>query len=297
MPIVIGGHRGFGCTDHEFYAIRRTFEDLPVENTLKSVLKAFNSGADFVEIDAVQSLDGRIFLLHSVVPSDHIFHGYEPEKPLNRLDWAEISRLKTGRNGTGEICLLREALGAIKVHDPKTSNFAVNIELKGNQGSGQEEPESFIENVIFEIAASGLRADRILFSSFSLETIIRMAKLLPEASYGMLFFPTGAGTIAFDMKGVTFVETEFGHHRSGKTPELYLHPEVTALSDEMLTSLGRRGRKFNTWPLFEELTPKTIDNYRRLFSLAVENNIHLGVITDYIDEMRQLLNRNLGLIP
>lgn len=63
MTFLLGGHRGFGCTDHPHFQTIRDIATLPAENTLESVEKAFANGAQFVEIDAVPTADGEIVVL------------------------------------------------------------------------------------------------------------------------------------------------------------------------------------------------------------------------------------------
>ncbi len=79
MTVRIGGHRGFGCTDHDAFLHRLGVRDAPAENTLESVQLAFRSGAGFVEVDVVQSLDEKLLITHSVNPSDHFFGHEKPE--------------------------------------------------------------------------------------------------------------------------------------------------------------------------------------------------------------------------
>ena len=78
MAVRIGGHRGFGCTDHAFYKNYRQSVSLPTENTIDSIKAAFAASADFVEIDVAQSNDGCIFLIHSTFPKEHIFGNDQP---------------------------------------------------------------------------------------------------------------------------------------------------------------------------------------------------------------------------
>lgn len=110
--ITIGGHRGFGCTDHAFYQYRPLAE-LPVENTLASIRQAFDAGAHFVELDAVFTADNQVAVLHNVVPTDHFFTAPIPAKPINQLPWDDIRNYPTGRHGTGSVALLADVLTLI----------------------------------------------------------------------------------------------------------------------------------------------------------------------------------------
>lgn len=63
--IVLGGHRGMGCTDHPFYAQRRDIASLPPENSLLSFMQAYREGAAYVELDAVVLGDQEVVCLHA----------------------------------------------------------------------------------------------------------------------------------------------------------------------------------------------------------------------------------------
>ena len=88
----IAGHRGFGCTDHNFYQSIRDIQNLPVENTLESIEKAFKAGVKYIETDAVMSKDGVLFALHNVVPTDHFFGVEMPTRKLNELNFKDIAK-------------------------------------------------------------------------------------------------------------------------------------------------------------------------------------------------------------
>src|SRR6218665_2753794 len=117
--LAIGGHRGLGCTDHDFYQKLRDIANLPVENTAESVQAAFVGRADYVEIDAVMSADGVLFTLHNVVVKDHFFGATFPSAPLNTLPFADIATFKTGRHANGRIAPLSEVLSVVAKHSPK----------------------------------------------------------------------------------------------------------------------------------------------------------------------------------
>lgn len=176
-----------GCTDHGFY-YKRNIRQLPVENTIDSVVQAFENGADYVEIDAVMSADGILFSIHNVVPKDHFFTPDMPPALLNMMTFAEIQKFYTGHSHNGKIKPFAEMLDAIAANDPKTLPWAVNIEIKGVQGSGQNyEANDYLKILADTVQKSKLSPERVLYSSFSLANVLSMSHLMPESQFGMLF--------------------------------------------------------------------------------------------------------------
>lgn len=189
MELRLGGHRGCGCTDHEYTLNQRPQRKIPTENTLESIKNAFSQGADFVEIDVILTKDDIPLSIHNVKPNDHFFKT-KPKKYLNLLDYNQIKEYKTGRKGQGDIAKLEEILKLPEIQSSSLDHcpFKLNIELKGVQSSDQKyDGESLIPLTAKTISKSEVDQNRILLSSFCLENIIQMSQLLPNAHYGMLF--------------------------------------------------------------------------------------------------------------
>jgi glycerophosphoryl diester phosphodiesterase len=303
--VALGGHRGMGCTDHDRYQTTRAIDQLPVENTVDSVRAAFAQGAAYVEIDAVMSGDGQVFTLHNVVPRDHFFDAANPPSAmLNQMAFADIRRHKAGRFGTGEIAPFDDMLAIIAALDPQTLPWAVNIEIKGVQGSGQNyETNDYLDKLADAVRQSSLPAERVLFSSFSLQNIIAMSCRLPQALYGMLFADRGEvrGIYADRRDDMRYQYLQFDPPSVGAVCGLwsqeahrdarldYLHPEILTLTEAMLAVAATRKMGVNAWALFEELTPERAALYTRLAAAAEEKGVALTVITDYLPEMRRVL--------
>ncbi len=303
--LVIAGHRGFGCTDHDFYQDKRNIANLPPENTLQSIKIAFEAGAVYVEIDAVMSADGVLFSIHNVVPGDHFFGEPRPTTKLNSLPFEEINACKTGRTLKGDVATLPEIFALIDKISPKTLPWDINIEIKGVQGSGQPyEVNDYLEKLAAAIKESKIPAERILFSSFSLANITRMAHLLPEAKYGMLFCEDGPegqknsrpiyadhkDSFAhryqpFSLEIIDHVK-KFWQENVGDTATLgFLHPEIGSITQETVNKAAADGFGINCWALFEELTEQRQQQYRTLTEWCKQANVFVSAITDYVTEM------------
>lgn len=299
----LGGHRGLGCTDHDFYQTRRDISNLPVENTLESIKTAFDHGADYIETDAVMSADGVIFTLHNVVPKDHFFASTIPPKLLNTMDFAEIQKYNIGRENTGKIARLSDVLNLIAQIDPKTLPWAINIEIKGVQGSGQDyEDKAYIANLAKTVEESNLPADRILWSSFSMENIIRMSYKFPESKFGMLFSEKEQPRaiyanhqhdfrfqyLPFEMNYMDMIQDEWLLSACPDAVLEYAHPEIMTVTPEKIAALAGDGFGLNVWALFEEFNETRQEVYKNLASHAANSGVPFTVITDYLAEMQKL---------
>lgn len=299
--LAVGGHRGLGCTDHDFYQTRRKIADLPVENTRESVTAAYAAGADYVEIDAVMSADGVLFTLHNVVPADHFFGAARPAGMLNQLPFDEIARYGTGRGGLGKITPLAEVLEAISKASPKTLPWDVNIEIKGVQGSDQPiEVNGYIKNLANVVKNSALPVERVLFSSFALHNVMAMSHELPKAQYGMLFGeksdprPIYADRrdnpscqyLPYNPAHTAIVKGLWGEGASAKSELGYFHPEFASLNPDTIMLADRHDAGINSWALFEEMTPARHAAYLRLADACQAEDVPFSVITDYIAAFR-----------
>lgn len=300
----IGAHRGFGCTDHDFYQPLRNIAGTPVENTYESVEKAFAHGAGYVEIDAVMSADDVLFILHNVVPKDHFFTPEIPAGLLNQMNFADIIRYKTGRLANGVIARLDDILKLVAEKAPASSPFAINIEIKGVQGSNQNfETNDYLKRLADAVKQSPLAESRVLFSSFSLQNIIAMSHLLPQAQYGMLFAERTEGRPIyadhqddFRYRYLVFNAAEFKKMQdiwqaeADRAAKLsFVHPEIVTVTPDMMRVTGEAKMGMNAWALFEELTDARKALYRQVKAEATQQNVPFTVITDYIDELIAIL--------
>ena len=303
----IGGHRGMGCTDHDFYQPLRDIRHLPVENSLASLETALAAGADYVEMDAVMSADGVLFTLHNVVPKDHFFDAAaQPRGLLNTLPFDEIKKYKTGRFQRGGVTDIVAVLDMIAAKSPGTLPWKVNIEIKGVQGSGQPyETTDYLEKLSKAVRVSKMPAEQVLFSSFALQNVLCMTRLLPTAQYGMLFAekPEARAIYAdhaddrryqylpFDPATVQEVQDIWVAEAQKAARLAYVHPEVQTINPQMIPLIQRAGMGINCWALFETLTPERQQTYRDMLDMCQQNGVPMTIITDYIDPIRALTGR------
>lgn len=309
MDVALGGHRGLGCTDHEFYAFRDPHA-FPVENTLASIRAAFDAGADYVEIDAVWSSDGVAFALHNIAPGGHFFGEWErvPQHFLNAISFDAICAFKTGRLGTGEVASLREVLEDVKTIPPRGAPWIVNIELKGVQKTGQPgDTDALVEAVARAVNKAGMDAAHVMFSSFALDNLAAMAKRLPGAHYGLLFSPYAEPhpiyTDCQDELGCTYLPftrdtvaealdvwaRKVGADMGGGATLGYLHPEISTIRPEHIELAASLGVGINSWGLFETLDESRKSLYPHIAAACAAKGVPYTAITDYLPEMRALI--------
>lgn len=301
----LGGHRGMGCTDHDFYQNVRNIAELPVENTLESIQAAFGNGADYIETDAVMSGDGVLFTLHNVVPKDHYFGQAIPDQLLNTMNFSDIEKYQTGRHGKGALARFSEMLELVAKADPKTLPWAINIEIKGVQGSGQNyETNNYLEKLAETVRKSSLNPDRILWSSFSLKNMLTLSHQFPNAHFGMLFAekPEARGIYAdhqddfhyqylpFETKYVDMVLASWKTHANPDAILGYVHPEIMTITPDKVDAMHKRNLGINCWALFEEFNQNRTGYYRDITRHAAQSDVPFTIITDYLPEMKRALS-------
>lgn len=150
------------------------------ENTLGSVQRAIDSGADMVEIDVHASADGKIVVIHDErLERTTNGTGYVSRKPLSYLKQLDA--------GQGEpIPTLREVLDLID------RRVAVNVELKGHGTLGP------VLHILGEyVSRHGWDHDQFIVSTFTRKHLKRLAKHYPKVRIGALLAYRPWGFVPF----------------------------------------------------------------------------------------------------
>ena len=161
------------------YAHRGYSANYP-ENTL-SAFEAALPYVDGIELDVQLSKDGRLVVIHDeTVDRTTDGTGWVKDMTLQ-----ELRQLKV--DGYERIPTLEELLGLIE-----RSNVTLNIELKTDQYAypGIERFAWFAVNE-FELD------DRVVFSSFNRETLVRMRDVAPVARLAVLTLTGESDTVSF----------------------------------------------------------------------------------------------------
>jgi glycerophosphoryl diester phosphodiesterase len=200
------------------------------ENTLPSVKKALELGADWIEIDAYL-VEGELIVFHD----DRLERttngaGYLTEKSLEYLRSLDA--------GNGEkIPLLRE------VFDLVNRRAGINIELKGPETAGPV--AKLIENYVKNL---GWRYEEILVSSFNHHELRKIKELQPSIR-------TGALIVALPLDYAAFAE-ELGAYS--------VHPGMEFINREFVNDAHRRNLKVFVF------TVNHPDDLRKMKALGVD---------------------------
>ncbi|HZI10867.1 MAG TPA: glycerophosphodiester phosphodiesterase family protein, partial [Myxococcus sp.] len=106
---------------------------MPLENTLASFGRAFDEGADFVELDVVRTADDVLVVLHSNELADHVRPPW-PRRYVGELTHEELSKLRTGVEESGrrgEVPTLASVLDLARERHARRGGAGVvlNIEI------------------------------------------------------------------------------------------------------------------------------------------------------------------------
>lgn len=161
------------------YAHRGYSANYP-ENTL-SAFEAALPYVDGIELDVQLSKDGRLVVIHDETV----------DRTTNGTGWVKDMTLQELRqlkiDGYERIPTLEEVLGLIE-----RSNVTLNIELKTDQYAYPG-----IERLAWLAVDEFELGDRVVFSSFNRETLVRMRDVAPVARLAVLTLTGESDTVSF----------------------------------------------------------------------------------------------------
>jgi glycerophosphoryl diester phosphodiesterase len=308
--IRLGGHRGSGCTDSAFARAAsprsRARGRKPPENTLESIARAFEHGADFVEIDVLRTLDDALVVTHSNALREHVLVAPVSARFIGELRLEEVRQLRTGLRGRqSAIPTLAEVMDLVAEWRTRRglADFVLNIEIKDVKGTRapkhlQGRP-SLVELLARQVTAhSALPLEAIVFSSFAVSDLVELARLLPKARVGMLFdLDREAGGLVYEAdpqltdRYLPFTPAEIEKVRkqlaeAGGRLE-FLHPEIDTLTPAAMKAASPLG--VNCWVMRERIPSRRRHSLRQAVRLAQAHQLRLGLITDFVPEARQQL--------
>ena len=168
-----------GCRrvdDQILVVAHRGASSLAPENTLASVLKAMELGADYCEIDVQLTKDGEVVLLHdSLLKRTAGRSGVLSDYTLDELREFEVGNW-FGQDFRGEpIPTLREVIRAVR------GKMLLNIEIKVSQ-----EETDIVSKVVDIIHSEGIRR-KCLVTSFGRKEVEKVKELDPRIKTGFIF--------------------------------------------------------------------------------------------------------------
>lgn len=154
----------------------RGLKDLYPENTIQSILAAYELGLDWVEVDVKISKDKTPFLLHD----DTLERTTTGNGLANSLNYSDIQKLDAGyffykKKTDIYPPTLKEVLRLCK-----NKKKSINIELKPNKGLERLNTKEIIN------ITNSFKEISIYFSSFDLKSCIEVMNLNPFSYCGLL---------------------------------------------------------------------------------------------------------------
>ena len=289
--IRLGGHRGSGCTDSPHAEPYGRFK--PPENTLPSIAQAIRTGADFIEIDVVQTKDNKLAVTHSNALSQHVAPQVGMKTDMgfvSEYTLADLKKIPVGMHQKGEMPELCEVFDVCK-------NVVLNIEIKDAKGTHDEKFKPG-KPLLLELLAEVLTAYKgeVLLSSFSMWDILKAKELMPKANVAMLF----AG-LNEDERPI-YQSREDASRYLQFTPENIqkvascvqlksVNPCMGCLTKEAVKTCETLGLEVAVWSMDERPPQENPSPVKACVQLCQKFNRPLTIITDFIPEMRQFLEK------
>ena len=234
----------------------RGFSGAYPENTMLAFRKAIEAGADGIELDIHESLDGQLVIIHD----ENLVRTTGIDALVSDLPLKDLVRIKASKTKNDAFETSLPSFEEFCDYAANNGSFIMNVEIKTNNTWYQDIERKAVDMV----RAFGL-GDRIIFSSFNWISVMRAKALAPEIECGFLY------------------EDQKHLHLAAQALEAgiqYLHPDYNLLDDETVAECREKGIGLNVW------TVNTEDRMRQLMAWDVNS-----VISNYPDMCLRLLCR------
>lgn len=250
------------------------------ENTIPSMIKAIESGANVIEVDVYTSKDGLVFISHDPIPNvNHTYYedgseitAADAKKYIfHQMNYADIRKFDVGskpypaypqqQRVKTYMPLLGELIDSVEAYTKrkKLPGTIYNIELKTNPRFDSLQynavPEEMVDKVM-EVVKTKNIGNRFYIQSFDFRPLMYANKKYPKVTIGFL---TGTKTMS----------VEDNLQKLGFKPNLY-SPEYHLVTKETVEACKKHGMKLVPW------TVNTAEEMKTLLDLGVN-----GIITDY----------------
>ena len=294
-------HRGlYGCTDvnqaflKQPYAKGKNLKHLPPENTYTSIKAAFDSGYN-VELDVCMTKDGALIVTHT----NHLpIHTHDAQKSdyISTSTLSDILKMKTGMGGqTAPFLTYNQFLDLFQNYP----DLVTNVEIKGTiepKGALSPQTNPTIAEQLTKTTPESIKS-RIIWSSFSTETLADFKKLNPAVETAQLFCePMDTEPLIF--KGLTDRYLQFNLKNIKRIYKKFApeaaHVEISTLNDDDTLAFCLKNRiNIRTWALLERNPEKDVaawQNLSKVFRLAEKYpDLHIDIITDYAPVITHLV--------
>lgn len=233
----------------------RGFSGCYPENTMLAFRRAVEAGADGIEFDVHLSKDGEAVIIHDeTLERTTDGTGLVGEKTLVQLQALNAAQSHPDTIAFASIPTLREYFEYIAAHPHIISNIELKTGVFTYDG---------IEQAVYRLMREFEVVDSCIISSFNHESVLRMKKIDPTVTCGLLID-------AWLIHPEQYVK-ELGI-------ECY-HPAAYCLRPEIVQQLHNAGIRVNPW--FGSIQM----NYQSYIDMHVD-----ALITNYPDTVRKLLS-------
>lgn len=237
----------------------RGYSGLYPENTALAFQKALELGADGIELDVHLTADGEVVIIHDeLVDRTTDGTGFVKDMTFRELRSLNAAARWEGKTAPQRILTLREYFELLG-----TSPYLTNIEFKTGTFD-----YAGIEEKVWDIVCQCGREDRVFFSSFHAQTLLRLQEVCPQVPLGLLNQDKlpNAGHVVKDLLHL----------------QAY-HPHFLRLTDSVIGDLKAKGLAIHTY------TP----NHTPELTYLLRRNV-TSVITNYPEKamsLREKLSR------
>lgn len=144
------------------------------ENTMPAFVKAVEIGVDGIELDVQRSLDGELVVVHD----EDLLRVAGKDIIINQANWSQLKAANVSmlRGGNERMPLLKEVLELLE-----PTGLTLNIELKNNVFDYPD-----LEANVINLTRSSKMEERILYSTFNTESVLRLTKLTDPSRCALL---------------------------------------------------------------------------------------------------------------
>ncbi|PWM43612.1 MAG: glycerophosphodiester phosphodiesterase [Clostridiales bacterium] len=220
------------------------------ENTLEAAELAIKMNADAIELDVHLTADKHIVVSHDGT----LGRCCDGEGDINKQTLEQLQKYNFNNNNAKyqfcRIPTLNEFYDLVK-----PSNLFLNVEIKGDCGE--------IEPYLADLTKQFGMVERVLYSSFNHESLVKIKELEPNCKTGLLYGDTIPDIVNYCKKQ--------GYDA--------IHPYHGELTSEIISECIANNIMVNPW------TVDNTEDMKRLYSAGVT-----GIITDCPDVAREVLN-------
>lgn len=258
------------------------------ENTIPSVIKAIEDGANVIEIDVHISKDNQVVVTHdsklnrsiTLTPEgEEIAEGDSENYIIYKMNYSDIKKYDVGtkfyrrfpekESMKAYIPLLGELIDSVErfTAENKYPPVIYNIEVKvtpGQDGNYQPAAPEFTDLVMEVVKQKKLGYNRFYLQSFDLPLLREVNRKYPLVVTGFL---TGNRDISL----------EENLSQLGFSPQIY-SPNSGLVTPELIAKTHAAGMKFVPWTVNEK------QDMEKFIKMGVD-----GIITDYPERLKQVL--------